>query len=198
VSPGSLLPKPCAPALGAGSAPSTNSIPFHPFSVFLTTWGICSSLDSQPKSPRWMEFLHSFGAVGKQARYPVPAEILRRSYWSPQEIYVTVDGRMSQQRKCAMAGIVGNIEGNFRQADTEQDQHGKTSTTKRTAADSNRGWRIIAYRRGHSRQSAENTPGMFPSSSVLVPGLFRGSRLPRPQSMGQPRTNGRSIVRLHL
>jgi hypothetical protein len=60
--------KHATPCRDCVEAPSNCSIPFHPFLVFPITWGICSSLDSQPKWPQQMGFWNSFGSVEEQVR----------------------------------------------------------------------------------------------------------------------------------
>jgi hypothetical protein len=44
------------------------SLVFREILTITTIWGICSSLDSQPKKPQEMTFGHSFDTAKKQAR----------------------------------------------------------------------------------------------------------------------------------
>jgi hypothetical protein len=53
-------PTPCAQGR---SVSSKGSIRYGPFFMFTTTWGICFSLRSKPKTYQEMEFWHSFGTV---------------------------------------------------------------------------------------------------------------------------------------
>jgi hypothetical protein len=50
-------PTPCTQGTGIGSK---GSMAFHRILIKTIIWGICSSLDSQPKRPQQMEFGHSY------------------------------------------------------------------------------------------------------------------------------------------
>lgn len=75
----------CAQGTGIGSK---GSIVFRQILTLKTIWGICSSLDRQPKRPQQFEFCHRSSVSARVLGHPLVSGIRESS--SAQEMTVTV------------------------------------------------------------------------------------------------------------